>query len=124
MKLLNRFPGQRRAAGQSAARVLAEHLRQVLRSQPESGCLIAADIDQRRRKLQQIGIRLRREPFHALPIHTRRAFLGADFRPCQRQRRAETGVRKISRRGKLCRQMARLHRQVRFIPAATAGRIC
>ena len=32
-------------------------------------------LPQRRRKLQQIGIRLRREPFHALPIHTRRAFV-------------------------------------------------
>ena len=41
---------------------------------------------QGRRQLRQIKLCLRREPFDALPIHTRSAFVGADFRPRHRQR--------------------------------------
>src|SRR5277367_51156 len=41
---------------------------------------------QRRRQLGQILVRPNLEPFDALPIHARRAFVGPDFRPGRRQR--------------------------------------
>src|SRR5271166_2541234 len=43
-------------------------------------------LPQRARQLGQIFLRPRREPFDALPIHPRRAFVGPNFRPSRRQR--------------------------------------
>jgi len=43
-------------------------------------------VPQRRRQLGQIKLCLRCEPFDALPIHTRRAFVRPDFRPGDLQR--------------------------------------